>query len=224
MRLFNSRLGLTVVAAIGMAGIVTGVASSAHDEPERTPTAAVRAEQPPTKWIVTTESEAPKGTNTPPDPGKVLGPPKALADGPWSSNLAKLCADLAPAGSQVASRTDYPDLAGAGVNLEAPNGNVIMVAVQQRTRPSSMTELTAWQNDGILAEWPTGTQYVTIDRPRHSSFQVILARPGGMFVTITVTTKGRWDPIQWSNTFNRESLVAKIRHIFDTATTDTATR
>jgi hypothetical protein len=182
----------------------------------------VQAEQAPRRWIVTTEPEGINDAAAPPPPGNALPQPKTLVDGPWSSNLAKLVADLAPAGSRVASRTDFPELAAARVVFDAPGSNAVSVAVQQRDRPVTMTILTAYQNDGVLAEWPTGTQYVQIDRERHHLFQVILARPGAMFVTVSVSTRHPGQPIQWSGAFTRPSLVSKIRQILDTATIDNA--
>ena len=210
--------GLVAILLITVAGVASATADRRGQG-----TVTVEAEQAPTKWIVSSDPNAQDNATGTPPAGTPHAAPKAVKDGPWSSTLATAGAGIVPSGSTVVSRTDLPDLRAATVVFRTREGTMISIAVQRRQQPVTLTTITAYQNDGQLAEWPSGTQYVQIDRKDQHLFQVIVARPSGLFLTTTLATKDLDHPIAWSDTFTRSSLLASIRQHLDTDTIESVT-
>jgi hypothetical protein len=164
-------------------------------------------------------------------PPAALEPPREVPNGPGSKTVTGYLEKITPDGSTLKTATDYPDLRAATASYTTPDGNLITLAMQRMSRPLSLQSFTHRYSPEGLSELPSGTQVVNLrsalpgvtpdgDATALEHMQVVLARPVGILLTLTVVSGTPGGQVMSSATGAPDVLVAKIIETLDVASVD----
>jgi len=149
----------------------------------------------------------------------IHAPPRAIDGGPDSAATARIAASLAPAGSVPVSGTDYPDLVAATATLRTPTGNLLTVAIQRLTAAAPTTgAMIGTDRRDRLGAWPSGSRYTDVRHGLPRTHQVMVVRPSGVRVTVTVTSAEPGRELGASHV--PDALVEAVRRHVDVPATD----
>ena len=202
--------------------IVTSELMNARHNPTHPAAAAAAAGSPAPhkKWIVQGAPPVAAGAQGI-TAGSTHSGPDGQPGGPRSKNLAKRLAGLLPHGSVAQAFTDYPALRAATVSYLTPDGNLVTLAGQQLTAPVTLDLITNGATSSQLSETAAGTQLVDVRKTRPAAAgpwaaQLVIARPGGLLLTLTEVSATPGAPIAGSV----DTLTGAAKTLFDTPALD----
>jgi hypothetical protein len=164
----------------------------------------------PTEWIVEDTSGYPVRAERPPSPDAM---PRRMPDGPRSERLRRLLEPLLPDWARFESGEDGVDDDITSVTFALPTGRQLRVATQRLRQPIELEFLTLGSDLDVLTRTAAGSQLVKVRHAEPQSSQVILVRPSGFLVNVTLAARTERDASQpeWSN----EELAVLVAQLDD---------
>lgn len=212
-------VGVGAAVLIGSAVLAWAAVSHEAPNPDRH-LAAATATAPTTNWIVPGDTVAPPNGLTAPQPEQVRKPPVSLPNGPRSQKLIAALKPLLPSGSELRTVVDYPDLNATNVAASTPEGNLVTVAAQRLRQPVPLGRIAHDQKLDTTSETATGSQLVEVRQGMPCTFQIVMARPSGVLVTMTVSSTTAGADIASMSTAGPDATLTLVRDKLDTAAID----
>jgi hypothetical protein len=113
---------------------------------------------------------------------------RSESSGAIAERLAAAIVPLVPSGSRRVSALQYPDAHAATVAFRTNDGVSLSVTVQQLSSPIYLPDITLDFPGDETQDWAGGTQAVIVNHALPSTLQIVLARPSGSLLTVSVST------------------------------------
>jgi hypothetical protein len=132
-----------------------------------------------------------------------------LTNGPNSLRLDGLARTILPDDTTLTAAFDYPEVRAVQVTYQTAGGDVVTVAWQRKTKPMALAQITLGSNADTLTSWSSGTEVVLV---RHSepAFQLIMVRPSGTMLTISLGRRDHKPPVDVSEAVLESMATQKL--------------
>lgn len=189
------------------------------------------------KWIVVgSDAQAQQAAMAKAQAAKrtTMAPPRQVPNGPAAAALTKYLRSVVPTGSTPSTSVDYPDLHAASLTYTTPDGNLITLAGQRLSRKVTLESITLDPSPAGLSDLASGSQLVeirsamptpadTAQTPAAAGLrdlQVVVVRPSGISLTLTVTSATPGAAVNFTATANPDHLRAAAVKAFDAPAAD----